>query len=90
MDKSSAVIVLAVSRMSFLVQFDWGLMPGDRSSQPDQRITFAFGPFTRDSVSGVLSATINQLIGYLSSKLPTTNIRVFRIPSPRRLATVCN
>ena len=74
----------SVSRMTFLLQFDWGLMPGDRA-QPDQRITFAF-----TLASGTLSATINELIEYLSSKLATTNIRVFRVPSPRRLAAVCD
>jgi len=89
MEKSNAVIVSAVSRMSFLLQFDWGLMPSDRA-QPEQRVMFAFGPFTGDSVNSVLPATINELIDYLSSRLPTTNIRVFRVPSPRRMATVCD
>jgi len=86
MEKSNAVIVSSVSKMTFLRQFDWGIMPGDHA-QPQQCIMFAFGPFTGVMESRVLSASINELIHYLSFKLPTTNIRVFRVPSPQRLAS---
>jgi len=78
---SNNAIVSAVCSMTFLQQFDWGLVT-DGSPQPVLLIVFAAALSTTDSM------TINELIGHLSSHLPTTKIRVFRVPSRHHVAPV--
>ena len=89
-EQSHTAIVSAVCSMTFLQQFDWGLMTDSSTgTQPVQCIKFAAAQFTTDSLSGILSMSINELVGHLSNKLPTTKIRVFRVPFRRRMAPVC-
>ena len=84
-EQSNTAIVSAVCGMTFLLQFDWGLMT-DSSQQPVQHIVFASQPSATDALFGVSSMNINELVGHLSEKLPTTKIRVFRVPSRRCVA----
>jgi len=73
--------------MTFLHQFDWGLMSaGTGSVHPLQHVAFAPGPATADLLCGMSSVSINKLVGHLNNKLPATRIRVFRIPSRQTAA----
>jgi len=76
--------------MTFLQEFDWGLMTAG-SMQPLQRIAFTAGPSTTELLRGMSSVSINELVAHLNNKLPATRIRVFRIPSRQTVAPpVCS
>jgi len=77
-ERSNAAILSAVCKMTFLQEFDWGLMTA--GVQPLQRIAFTAGPSTTELLS------VNELVAHLNNKLPATRIRVFRIPSRQTVA----
>ena len=76
---TNQVLISTVSTMTFLRQFEWGIVKSTTDavpvmSSPSEDIK----PFASSACSFY---TINDLVSQMKRKLPTTKIRIFRVPS---------